>query len=272
MVLSPRFLSEKYERFFKDKNYVVQNDEEDSSFGLYSRPYYSSNQLLYGIMNKLIPNKEIGVYDVAFGFSKSDYTTEWNPAPPMRTLEVAKLLDTILQNIDDTENQYGMNCVEVLDNIDEMRKEQERLNIINQIKPFYTTNNEFKNMNTKELEELLANKDNVANIKNYGIIMDEVKWPYPVLIQDKNGYLDEIFNDYYNEKGWLLVRRDYGFQMRSLKDKDFYYSLDDKGEQKYAAHVTFYEGGSNLSSFCHLEDLVKLMQRLDEVADTISKR
>ena len=254
----PRFLSKTYERFFKEKRYDNVNNEENSFV-----------MKKGSLINKLVPDTIPGIYNVFFKVPDNE---EWKPSYPIRTLEVAKSLDQIMQDIDNAETNYGLNCVEALQNLEAMRKEEERLNYVNQVKSAYITNNEFKNMNIDELKILLEYKDDVMNIENYEIIMDEVNFPYPVLIHDKHGYLDDIFIDYYRKNGWEFERYSNGFAMRPIGRQYPDYSLADKEDHKYNAYIDFYEGGSNLGSFGreHFRQLVDLMKTLDGVAKDIS--
>lgn len=263
-IKNPRFLDVKYERFYKDKKYEIKKDEKDTSVELNKNPY---------IMNKLTQSSEPGMYDVACGYRSlsTENKCEWKPALPVRTIEVAKLIDCVMQKIEDAENSYGMNCVNVLDNADEIGRQQYRLNIINQIKQTYGTNGDFSEIDTKDLETLLRFKDKVSEFKYYGINIDEKHWSHPVYIHNNKYYLDEIFNDYYNEFGLEIIRRPNGFVVKSPEQNYPYYNLQDKGGNNYNLYNNYYDGGSNLSGLdsSSFEELVKLTEALDNVAEFI---
>ena len=258
-IKTPRFLNKIYERFYKEERY-----DEVSNEG------YSFIMTKGSCINKLVPDAIPGIYDIVY---RNPDTDAWKPSYPVRTLEAAKSLDAIMQNIEESEDRFGLNCVEVLKNAEAAKKEEERLAIVYQIKSVYTTNNEFKNCDRSDLAILLVYKDDVEAIRNYKIIMDEVNFPYPVWIHDENGYLDDIYTDYYREHGWEFERYDKGFSMHPTGCDYPSYSLVDAGDKNYNAYVDFYEGGSNLGSFGeeHFRRLVELMQKLDLVAKSISE-
>lgn len=278
-IKNPRFLDVKYERFYKDKEYEINKDENGSSIELNKAPYRKENynspgvyNLFYKIMNKLTQSAEPGVYDVACGYrNPGSGNYEWKPALPVRTIEVAKLIDCVMQKIEDAENSYGMNCVNVLDNADEIGRQQYRLNIINQIKQTYGTNGDFSEIDTKDLETLLRFKDKVSGFKYYGINIDEKHWSHPVYIHNNKYYLDEIFNDYYNEFGLEIIRQSNGFVVKSPEQNYPYYNLKDMGGNNYNLYNNFYDGGTNLSGLdiSSFEELVKLTEALDNVAEFI---
>ena len=270
-IKTPRFLNEIYDRFFKDKSYKIQKKEEDSSIIMSGY----SNGLWYGTRHKFIPDEVPGIYNVMSDYSYNG-PAAWEPSPPMRTLEIARLLDGIMQNIDNTENRYGINCIEVLNNIENRQKEQKRLDLINEARPLYTVNNDFKNFDINNLELVLGHKDSVAKLKNYGIFIDEINSPYPAYIQDKKGYLDDIFNEYYKLHGWELRRFDGGFELCAVGNPYYKYELYNQGDNKYSAWESTYETVSRLSlwvgGYEHFSKLVSLAQKLDDVAKSIQNR
>ena len=274
-IKTPRFLDEKYDMFYKARDYKIENYEDGSSVGLYSQPkMWDGYKSYYNIKNKLVPTEDIGVYKLEAGTTYvNDYfsSTDWEEATPIRTLEFAKLLDSILQTIDDAENKYGMNCVNVIENIAKLKAEEDRQNIVNQIKSSYTASDNFTKASDKLLNILLQNKPEVDKLKHYSLVIDETE--RDAYIKDKQGYyLDEIFDKYYNEHGWTLIRKDNGFKLQSIKSKEFYYTLGDMGNRTYNTYHDYYDGGCHLSSICSddgFKDLLKLAFILDEVATEI---
>ena len=274
-VKNPRYLAEKFNRFYKDKNFEIGDSSADKDIKLYGNPYNFSYYMLHKDKYELMPTEDTGIYDIREGYTDfdNDCKTDWKAPSLDGTLKLAKLLDSVNQDIDFAENKYGMDCVNILDKADDIKEQAYREDIIKEIKSSYTVKEELlKKIATHHLEALLNNKEDLDSLKHYGIALQEDDWSSPYLV-DKFGYINEQFGSFYANKGYGIVRQKFGngYIIWPKENEDTSYTLNDKGKGRYNVYANFYEGGSHLSHIAdsHLKDLLKFAKILDDVANSI---
>lgn len=274
-VKNPRYLAEKFNRFYKDKNFEIGDSSTEKEIKLFGNPYNFSYYIVHKDKYELISTEDTGIYDIREGYTDfyNDCKTDWKESSLEGILKLAKLLDSVNQNIDSAENKYGMDCVNILNKADDIKEQAYREDIIKEIKSSYTVKEELlQKIATHHLETLLNNKEDLDGIKHYGIALQEEDWSSPYLV-DKFGYINEQFGSFYANKGYGIVKQAFGngYTIWPIGNKDVSYKVNDKGNGNYNVYVNHYEGGSHLSHIAdsHLKGLLNFAKILDDVANSI---
>ena len=276
-IKNTRYLDEKYERFYDNDKYGI-NKFDDGVIDV-----CSSDSAYQHCRRRLKPTETPGIYNVSianvFGFRQLGNESYYDANSPENTLKFAELLNSAAEQIDEAETLYGMNCVEVLENVDKDTEFGHRMNLIDEIKDTYTfVEDELpEKMSTRDLEDLYAHKDTVDGFKSYGIHVTVDTFATPE-IHDKKGYINEKYSEFYEQNGYVIYndKEHARYLIAPINDDYTHYTLfsSENHDDKYRCYVDFYDGGSNLSTFCgdHFDHLVKFVQILDIVADSIENK
>lgn len=266
-----RYLNPLYKRFYENGKYNIQL-KDDGNIEIWN---HKSVDIHY--RRSLIPTNVPGIYEISIarilGFL--DLSPEYDSYNSMEnTLQCAELIDATSRQIDEAESVYGMNCVEVLDNVDKDLEFGHRMNIIDEIINIYTfEDNNQEKMPTRNLEALYLHRETVKRFQSYGIhLADEYATPE---IYDKKGYINEVYSEFYEHNGYVIkynADRNY-YLIAPIEDDCVYYTLYPQKANKYRCHWDDYEGGSNLSSFAgnHFDELVDFAKILEKVALSIEE-
>ena len=269
-----RYLNPLYNRFYDNGKYNIKL-EDNGEIKIWN---HKEADLHY--RRWLKPTETPGIYDISiaevFGF------LDLRPAyygynSPEHILQCAELLDSASKQIDEAESEYGMNCVEVLNNVDRDMELGHRMDMIDKIIDTYTfEDNIQERMPTRDLEDLYSHREMVDGFKSYGIHIASDSLGTPE-IDDKKGYIDENYSEFYERNGYLIYyskdRNDY--TVAPIESDDVYYTLcpSPNNDGKYRCYKGFYDGGSNLSSFAgdHFDQLVDFMKILEKIAQSIEE-
>lgn len=265
-----RYLNPHYKRFYDNGEYDIQL-ADNGEIEIWNRKKADLHYRRW-----LKPTVIPGIYNVSIaqvlGFLdlRPEYYSYNSPA---HILECAELLDSASKQIDAAEKEFGMDCVEALDNVDEYMELGHRMNIIDKIINTYTfEQNIQERMPTRELEALYSHKETVDEFKSYGIHLDTSATPEVV---DKKGYVNENYSEFYEQNGYVIYyskdRNDY--TVAPIDNEYVYYTLcpSKDNDGKYTCHKGFYDGGSNLSCFYgdHFDQLVDFLKILEKIAQSI---
>ena len=264
-ILSPRYLNPKFNRFYREENYETGK-------------YDSGNFYFHNIKDhdylriKLLPTDEIGIFNVVEDGSTNFGTTLSD------TLLAADLIEKTSDKIKAAEKEYGMDCVRVLDNIDDLTIEAERAKLIDDIKKSYVVLNE-KKLDRQDIDTLYLltnNKVGAESLENYkiglgGYFDDSIMDVYLV---DSKGYLDEAYKEFYEKDGLKIENySETGRKLSPLHGEYPYYSFGTKDGKSYGVCLDTYEMGSNLSCVDrdHFKKLLSIAGTLDRIAHNIDK-
>lgn len=268
-----RYLDTHYERFYENGKYGIHK-ADDGSIEVWSGATDVHRR------RRLIPTENTGIYNVSIadviGFL--DLRPSYYDANSHEhTLQFAELLDSASKQIDEAESEYGMNCVEVLNNVDRDMELGHRMDMIDKIIDTYTfEDNIQERMPTRDLEDLYSHREMVDGFKSYGIHIASDSLGTPE-VDDKKGYIDENYSEFYERNGYLIYyskdRNDY--TVAPIESDYIYYTLcpSPNNDGKYLCYKGFYDGGSNLSSFAgdHFDQLVDFIKILEKIAQSIEE-
>lgn len=281
MPKTPRYLDDKYQRFYGDKNFEIEKCS-DGSIEFYGNKqeingYYAT---YYKDTFKINPVNNNGEYEVYKGHHDFyNHRIKWIKSDNEKILEFAKFLDGMTQTIDSAEKQYGMNCVDVLNRQDEIKEQQYREGIIEKVKDTYTFEDDelLSSMPTDYLNILMDNKYKTEECENFGIHISrhpyEKNWP-KVQITDKYGYFDEKYNRFFKEENFSISKEDGYCRLQYINSEYPYYSFNSPNQDNnYNIYYDHHEGGSNLSSMGkeHFSKVVDLANMLDRVAKSAQR-
>ena len=273
-IKNTRYLDKQYGRFYDNNKYSIIKFDD----GVID--VCSSDSAYQHCRRRLKPTEIQGIYNVSianvFGFYQLGNEDYYDFNSPENTLKFAELLNSASEQIDEAETLYGMNCVEVLENVDKDTEFGHRMDIIDQINNTYTFIEDDlpEKMSTRDLEDLYAHKDIVDGFKSFGIHITVDNFATPE-IHDKKGYIDEKYSDFYKKNGYSIYKdkRYNRYIIAPINDKYTHYTLfqNENHDNKYRCYVDFYDGGSNLSTFGGdlFDHLVKFINMLDIVAESI---
>lgn len=273
-IKNTRYLNPKYKRFYGDgKCYISDLGGGNVAFEPPSK--VSDVNHVDQLEQTEIPGiYHTWIYD-AIGLYNPSYYYNYSP---QAILQFAKFLDSAFQKIDAAEKEYGMDCTNVMENVDKIEENARRMVIIDDIANTYTSeNNILESMETKELEQLYAYKDTVNGFKSFGInISTDERFAAPEIL-DKKGYLDDKYADFYGDNGYVIVR--YGnnngcFAIAPLYSQYPEYCLFSKdNDNKYRCHVEGCEISSTLSTMGgdHFDKLIKFAELLEKVGESIEQ-
>ena len=276
-IKNTRYFDPKYERFYNDGNCSI-NLNNDNAINIWSY----SNETVHELRElKPVDKNTPGIYNVnvatVIGFLalRPDYVWTYSPEA---ILKCAELIDSSHQKINDAEFEYGMDCVKVLEETDKLVEYGHRLDLIDNVKNAYNFEQDdiMNNMSTEDLEELFKNKEDVENLKYYGITINKDSYNYIApIIHDKYGYIDDKYSDYYGDNGYVIFNnKEYNrFKIAPVNREYPVFTIFSKNnDNKYICFVDFYDGGSRLSSFggSSFDELVQFTKTLDKIATSIN--
>lgn len=270
-VKTPRYLSQEFKRFYQEKD--CETDYTDNQM---TRLRIKDDPAdIY-----FLPTKDIGIYDI-----KETYETNNFNIFLKKVLTGMSLIDTVSENIRSKEEEYGMNCVNVLENVEKYAEESKRMVRLDNI------NNAYYIPDSKLLEQLPDNwlnilecyEDDVSRLKHYGVaVMEEDKsggrFVNPFL-NDKKGYLNDSYKPFYEKMGYNIIQE--GESVVVMPKNNQYtqfvlYPVKDKNSDftAYGVWLNGYEISSVLTTFGRkekLDDLVWLANELDKIGNAIEK-
>ena len=263
----PRYLDEKFQRFYLEENYEIGCNREDGHISF-------DNLIEHDYLKiSLAPTNQAGIFNVISWYKQPNFSADLS-----NTLKAAELIEKVSNKIEAAEQEHGMDCVSVLNNIDKLTLEAEKTKLIDDIKKSYIVTHEeqLKNNGVRDLYMLINSKEKVDELKNYQIALtgnDIDSYIAPCLV-DSNGYLDEFYNEFY-EKNGLKVLNDSEFHKTvKLSYGDYpYYSFSSNDGKTYYAYYDSYEIGSNLSTLeeKHFGMLLYIAKRLDDIGNSIKE-
>lgn len=266
-VIKPRYLDEKFQRFYLERNYRIGLNRKDGHI------CFDNNVEHDYLKISLVPTVVPGIFDVL----------SWHKNPNLgadvsNTLKAAELIENVFNDIDAAEKEHGMDCVSVLNNIDKLTLEAELTRLVDEIKKSYTVTHEkqLAKNGVKELYLLINNRETVDSFKHYKIALvgnDRDSFIAPCLV-DTEGYLSEVYNDFYKKEG-LVVQDEDDFHKNIKPSFGDYpiYSFGSKDGQAYHVFLDAYEFSHNLSSLeeNNFGKLLSIVERLDKVGGLIKK-
>ena len=277
-IKNTRYFDPKYERFYNDGNCGI-NLNDDNVINIWS----SNNATIHELRELKPVNKNTpGIYSVniaaVIGFLALNPDYSWTHSPEA-ILKCAELIDASHQKINDAEFEYGMDCVKVLEETDKLVEYGHRLDLIDNVKNTYNFEQDdiLNNMPTEDLEALFNNKEDVENLKYYGITINKDSYNYvEPMIHDKYGYIDDKYSDYYGDNGYVIFNnKEYDrFKIAQVEREYPVFTIFSKNnDNKYICFVDFYDGGSRLSSFggTSFNELVQFTKTLDKIANSINE-
>ncbi len=276
-IKNTRYLDPNYELFYDEENCGI-NLNNDNVVEIWSHSHDTVHELRE---LKPVDKDTQSIYSVnvatIIGFLafRPDYV--WTHSPEA-ILKCAELIDSSHQKIDDAEYQYGMDCVKVIEEADKLVEYGHRLDLIDKVSSTYNFEQDdiLNHLPTDDLENLFKNKEDVENLKYYGITINKTSYNYvEPMIYDKYGYIDDKYSDYYGDNGYVIFNnKEYDrFKIAPIKREYPVFTIFSKNkDNKYICHVDFYDGGSNLSSFggSSFNELVQFTKTLDKIADSIN--
>lgn len=263
----PRYLNEKFQRFYLEENYEIGCNRDNGYISFDNTVEHDYLKI------SLAPTNQPGIFDVISWYEHPNFSADLS-----NTLKVAELIEKVSNKIESAEQEHGMDCVSVLNNIDDLTIEAERTKLFDEIKNSYVITHEKKLINNdlKLLYRLRNNKEIVDSFKNYKIALvgnDIDSFIAPCLV-DNNGYLDEFYNEFY-EKDGLRVQNisDFHKEVKPLSSEYPCYSFGSEDGKTYRVYMDAYEMGRNLShpEEEHFKRLLSLAERLDKIGESIQQ-
>ena len=263
----PRYLDEKFQRFYLEENYEIGRNYDDGYISF-------DNNIEHDYLKiSLAPTNQPGIFDVISWYENPNFSADLS-----NILKAAELIEKVSNKIESAEQEHGMDCVSVLNNIDELTIEAEKTKLVDEIKKSYIVTHEeqLKKNGVKDLYLLTNNKENVDELRNYKIALlgnDNDSFIAPCLV-DNNGYLDEFYNEFYAKDGLKVINSDDLHKtVKPLYGEYPYYSFGSKDGKTYYACFDSYEMGRNLSILEeeHFKILLLIAQRLDDIGDSIKE-